>query len=107
MNKREMMVQAHKLAKQMVGNYSARLSLALTQLWASLKKGVAIVIDKKAKINSIEIAMTHVSDNVKVAKSQIKMIECLIGCGLGVSINEIEMIAYDMGYSATKKAMSY
>lgn len=107
MTKREMMVKAHGLAKTMVGNYSARLSLALRQLWASLKKGVAVVIDKKAKINSIEIAMTYVSDNTKVAAQQTKMINALIGCGLGVSINEIEMIAYDMGYDATKKAMSY
>jgi len=41
MNKREMMVKAHQMAKQMVGNYIARMALALRTLWASIKKGVA------------------------------------------------------------------
>lgn len=45
MTKREMMIRAHGLAKTMVGNYSARLALALRQLWASLKKGVATVVE--------------------------------------------------------------
>jgi len=40
-----MMIQAHKLAKQMVGNYSARLALALRQLWTSIKKGVATMVE--------------------------------------------------------------
>lgn len=36
-----MMIKAHKLASKMVGNYSARLALALRQLWSLLKKEVA------------------------------------------------------------------
>lgn len=40
MTKREMMIKAHKMAKQMIGNYSARIALALRQLWASVKAGV-------------------------------------------------------------------
>lgn len=40
MTKREMMTKAHKMAKQMIGNYSARIALALRQLWAIAKEGV-------------------------------------------------------------------
>lgn len=49
MTKREMMVKAHKMARKMVGNYSARLSLALRELWASIKKGVKKVVEKITK----------------------------------------------------------
>lgn len=40
MTKREMMVKAHQMAKQMIGDYSARLALALRTLWAAAKKGL-------------------------------------------------------------------
>ena len=40
LSKREMMVEAHKMAKKMVGNYIARLALALRTLWVAAKKGV-------------------------------------------------------------------
>jgi len=50
MNKREMMVKAHQMAKQMVGDYSARLALALRTLWAAAKKGAKamkeLIVDK-------------------------------------------------------------
>ena len=41
LSKREMMVKAHQLAKQMVGDYIARLTLALRTLWAAAKKGAS------------------------------------------------------------------
>jgi len=44
MNKREMMVEAHQMAKQMIGDYSARLALALRTLWASVKKGATKIM---------------------------------------------------------------
>lgn len=91
----------------MINTIDNQLDKCYNQSRDKNKAVLDMTIDKKAKINSIEIAMTYVSDNTKVAAQQTKMINALIGCGLGVSINEIEMIAYDMGYSATKKAMSY
>lgn len=50
LSKREMMVEAHKMAKQMVGDYVARLALALRTLWAAAKKGVAKVMKNEKKI---------------------------------------------------------
>ena len=39
MSKRQMMVEAHKMARKMFGDYVARLALALRTLWAIAKKG--------------------------------------------------------------------
>lgn len=44
MTKREIMVKAHQMAKKMVGDYSARLALALRTLWANIKKGVNNIV---------------------------------------------------------------
>jgi hypothetical protein len=44
MTKREMMIKAHEMARKMVGDYSARLSLALRTLWAAVKKGLKKMI---------------------------------------------------------------
>lgn len=46
-----MMVKAHADAKQMVGNYSARLAIALRQLWADLKREAKKVAEKIRLIN--------------------------------------------------------
>lgn len=43
MNKSNLMSKAHKIAKTLIGNYSARLSLALKMVWAEIKKGVKMV----------------------------------------------------------------
>lgn len=51
MTKREMMTKAHEMAKQMVGAYSARLALALRQLWASLKVEVEKVAEAIRLVN--------------------------------------------------------
>lgn len=71
-----MMVTAHRMAKQMVGNYSARLSLALTQLWASLKKGVAktmLVLKYQQHLVSKKWAeMTHTE---KIAERELTLSE--------------------------------
>jgi len=53
LSKREMMVEAHKIAKQMVGDYVARLALALRTLWASLKKGVKAVKTPLTSLNAV------------------------------------------------------
>ena len=62
-----MMVMAHKMAKQMVGNYSARLSLALRQLWASLKKGVVKMLI--SQIN-LEVSAENITSVAKWNKTQ-------------------------------------
>lgn len=51
MTKREMMTKAHKMAKQMIGNYSARIALALRQLWAIAKEGAKKVADVIRLVN--------------------------------------------------------
>jgi hypothetical protein len=39
MTMRKIMKRAHELARKMTGHYIARLSLALRQIWAAVKKG--------------------------------------------------------------------
>jgi len=52
MSKRQMMVEAHKMARKMVGDYSARLALALRTLWAAAKKGVKAVKTPLTSLNA-------------------------------------------------------
>jgi len=78
MNKREMMIQAHKLASKMVGNYSARLSLALTQLWAVVKNGVAKIVNTLVKCDFygsriiVDIATGEITGDTYTVKGQLK-----------------------------------
>lgn len=44
MTKREMMIKAHRLARRMVGDYRARLALALRQVWDEVKNRVDLCI---------------------------------------------------------------
>jgi len=80
MNKREMMVEAHKMAKQMVGDYSARLALALRTLWAALKKGAKAVRTPLTSLNATigaAISVTSKGFSVKYENATITEIkEC-------------------------------
>lgn len=45
MNKSNLMSKAHKIAKELVGDYSVRLSIALKMVWAEIKKGVKKMVE--------------------------------------------------------------
>ena len=55
-----MMVEAHKLAKEMEGDYQARLSLALRQLWKK-KKGGDRMRSKKSIVKGVERVLKGVN----------------------------------------------
>ncbi|WP_026678763.1 hypothetical protein [Fictibacillus gelatini] len=48
---KKIMEEAHKLAKQMEGDYAARLKLALKTVWAAVKNEVAITAVSQVKKN--------------------------------------------------------
>lgn len=51
MTKREMMIKAHNMAKKMVGDYSARLAIALRYLWALAKEAGKKMAEKIRLVN--------------------------------------------------------
>lgn len=77
MNKSNLMSRAHKIAKTLVGDYSARLSMALKMVWAEVKKGVKKMVEligsekqiawakdiKKDIISMLEIRITNPEEN--------------------------------------------
>jgi hypothetical protein len=101
------MKRAHALAKQMVGHYYARLSLALRQAWKEAK-GMVKVIDKKAKFETKEEALQHISaTNKALAAKQINMINMMYEFDMKVNLNDLENIALDCHQANMKRAMSY
>ena len=64
-----MMKKAHKLAKKMKGDYQARLSLALRQLWKVKKQGGDKMNGKEliAKLRGVEV--DKVENNVTVREN--------------------------------------
>lgn len=70
MNKSNLMSRAHKIAKTLIGNYSARLSLALKMVWAEIKKGVNTMVEMVGTEKQVNYAK-DLKDAVKSAKEKI------------------------------------
>lgn len=75
-NKSSLMKYAHKVAKGMVGDYSARLSYGLQKAWKALKESAAGV-------------MLHT-----IKKETEKAVLAVIGCGLDANGTEREITGW-------------
>lgn len=79
--KRNIMKRAHELAKKMIGDYKARMSLALRQAWREAKKvveGIEKYVGKRIKFET----------RGKKAEGTVKEIVEMVG-GKGLKIVEI------------------
>lgn len=91
MTKREMMVKAHGLARKMIGDYAARLSLALRQLWASIKGAVSVnkMEEMLSKLQYRTTPLSYKNQKVTVFDSVT---------GKGVKITEIKEVLPESRY---------
>jgi len=104
MNKREMMVEAHQMAKQMVGDYSARLALALRSLWTAAKKGVAKVMKAIESLTGSEKqiawAKEIVTSNLEALQREIEYQKGRSDCCFFVVISKLEKAASELKESS-------
>lgn len=58
MNKSNLMSKAHSIAKTLIGDYAARLSLALKMVWAEIKNCVKVLSNRALEIKK-ELGVTE------------------------------------------------
>lgn len=70
MNKSNLMSKAHKIAKTLIGNYAARLSMALKMVWNEIKKGVNNMAEMVGTEKQVKYAQ-DLKETVKLAAEKI------------------------------------
>lgn len=93
MTKREMMIKAHEMAKKMVGDYSARLSLALRTLWATIKKGA---IDTVKAIKNLTGSEKQIAWAEDIRSRYTETLESLKGAlSILEDLSQVEIVDHD------------
>jgi len=91
MSKREMMVEAHKMARRMVGDYVARLALALRTLWASAKKGVKsvekLITNELGDIEVLSVEREEQVEKTGSSKGWIVSVKKLVRIGKSIILD--------------------
>ncbi len=91
MTKREMMVKAHSIAKKMVGDYVARLSLALRQIWAAVKGAVQM-----NKMEDMLLKLQYRTTPLSYKNQKVTVFDSVTG--KGIKITEIKEVLPESRY---------